>query len=107
MPNNSPLPPGWTWTTIGEVADTTSGGTPSRKNDNYYGGDIPWLKSGELGDGVIHLTEETITKEGLTNSSAKIFPRDTPLVALSRLNSSLSIGPKTTSVFQGLRAKSV
>jgi len=81
-PHNPTLPRGWAWTTIGEVADTTSGGTPSRKNPEYYGGNIHWLKSGELEDKVIFSTDEIITERGLQNSNAKIFPTDTPLVAL-------------------------
>jgi type I restriction enzyme S subunit len=67
---------------IGEVAETTSGGTPSRKRLEYYGGAIPWLKSGELEDRIITAVEEFITEDGLKNSSAKLFPTGTPLVAL-------------------------
>ena len=78
-----PLPEGWVWTTIGEVADTTSGGTPSRKHSEYYtDGTIPWVKSGELEDNTIFQVEERITEEALQKSSAKIFPANTPLVAL-------------------------
>lgn len=77
-----PLPDGWTWTKIGEVAKTTSGGTPSRKRPEYYGGSIPWVKSGELGDSIVTSVGETITEVGLKNSSAKIFPAGTALVAL-------------------------
>ena len=77
-----PLPEGWAWTTIGDVADTTSGGTPSRKYPEYFQGTIPWAKSGELGDGFISKTEEKITDDALRNSSAKLFPSGTVLVAL-------------------------
>ena len=77
------LPDRWVWTTIGDVADTTSGGTPSRKRSRYYmDGTIPWVKSGELRDGVVSNAEESITKEALDSSSARVFPKDTPLVAL-------------------------
>lgn len=76
------LPEGWRWATIGGVCDTTSGGTPSRQKQEYFGGSIPWVKSGELEDTIIEATEETITKSGLANSSAKVFPTGTPLVAL-------------------------
>jgi type I restriction enzyme S subunit len=69
-------------TTLGEVTKVTSGGTPSRDNAAYWGGDIPWVKTGELLDGDILSAEENITQEGADNSSAKIFPRDTVLVAL-------------------------
>jgi len=76
------IPESWEWRTIGDVCQTTSGGTPSRQNPNYYGGNIPWLKSGELEDTLIEQIEEAITEEGLANSSAKIFPAGTPLIAL-------------------------
>jgi type I restriction enzyme S subunit len=76
------LPPGWVWTTIGQVAETTSGGTPSRKEPSYYGGNIPWLKSGELNDGLVTDVEECITENGLRYSSAKRFAPGAALVAL-------------------------
>ena len=60
-----PLPEGWEWITIGQVANTSSGGTPSRKHSEYYGGSIPWVKSGELGDSIVRHAEEFITEEGL------------------------------------------
>ncbi len=81
--NVKALPEEWVWTTIGQVADTTSGGTPSRKHPEYYtDGIIPWIKSGELRDGLITQVEESITEEALRKSSAKIFPQGTPVVAL-------------------------
>ena len=76
------LPKGWVWTKIGEIAYTTSGGTPSRKIKAYFNGNIPWLKSGELKDSFINNSEETISEEALKNSSAKIFPVNTILIAL-------------------------
>jgi type I restriction enzyme, S subunit len=76
------LPDDWRWIRIADACETTSGGTPSRQKAEYFGGDIPWVKSGELEDGLIRKTEETITKQGLANSSAKVFPAGTPLVAL-------------------------
>jgi type I restriction enzyme, S subunit len=79
---NGELPSGWEWKKIEEIADTTSGGTPLRSHAEYYGGNIPWAKSGELRDGIIREVEETITEAGLKNSSAKLFPKDTVVVAL-------------------------
>ena len=67
---------------LGDVVTTTSGGTPSRGNKSYYGGDIPWVKSGELPDGDIVHVEETITQDGLDNSSAKLVPSGTLLIAM-------------------------
>ncbi len=67
---------------ISEIAKTTSGGTPNRAISSYYGGEIPWIKSGELNDGLITTYEETINEEGLKNSSAKIYPKGTLVLAL-------------------------
>jgi type I restriction enzyme S subunit len=68
--------------TLGEICETTSGGTPSRGNSSFYNGSIPWVKSGELNKGVIYDTEEKISEEAIKNSSAKIFPKGTLLIAL-------------------------
>jgi type I restriction enzyme S subunit len=76
------LPEGWEWKRLGDVAHTTSGGTPSRGKSGYWNGDIPWIKSGELGDSLIVSNSEFITEEGLKNSSAKIFEKGSLLLAL-------------------------
>ena len=72
----------WQTQPLGELATTTSGGTPSRTRKDYYVGSIPWVKSGELNDDYIFDTEEHITEAGLKNSSAKLFPSGTVLIAL-------------------------
>lgn len=73
----------WKKEPLGKICKTTSGGTPSRKNQSYYqNGIIPWVKSGELENNIITTSEEFITEEGLLNSSAKIFPAGTLLIAL-------------------------
>ncbi len=79
---NNKLPKHWKFKKLGEVCITTSGGTPNRGNLNYYQGDIPWVKSGELDRGLILNTEERISEEAIKNSSAKIFPKGTLLIAL-------------------------
>jgi len=76
------LPEGWVTKKFGEIFKSTSGGTPSRKRDDFYGGAIPWVKSGELSKGLIVKTEEYITEVAIKNSSAKIFPSGTLLIAL-------------------------
>lgn len=76
------LPEVWIWTTIGDIAILSSGGTPDRDNLSYFDGDIPWVKSGELNFNIITDTEEKITSWGLTNSSAKIISAGTLLIAL-------------------------
>jgi len=68
--------------TIDDIANTKSGGTPLRSNSDYYGGKISWLKSGELNDGIIEKANEFITENGLKNSSAKLHPKGTLLVAM-------------------------
>ncbi|HHX8553828.1 TPA: restriction endonuclease subunit S [Vibrio alginolyticus] len=68
-------PSGWEQTTLGSIAKWGSGGTPSRSNPLYYGGDIPWIKTGDLGPRLLKIVPEYITELGLSNSSAKLFPR--------------------------------
>ncbi len=72
----------WKVVRLGDVAKTSSGGTPNRGVGAYYGGEIPWVKSGELGDSTVYETQERISKAGLENSSAKLFPKGTLCVAL-------------------------
>ncbi len=67
---------------LGDVCDTTSGGTPSRSVPSYFGGGIPWVKSGDLTDGDVWDVDETISREGLEGSSAKLLPKGTLLLAM-------------------------
>lgn len=76
------IPESWHTPRIKFIAKLASGGTPSREHSEYWGGTIPWVKTGELNDSYIENIEETITEEGLKNSSAKVFPKDTLLMAM-------------------------
>ena len=76
------IPENWVWTTLGNIGIWQSGGTPSRSNKSYYGGNIPWLKTGDLNDGLITNIPEGITEEAVTNSSAKINPTGSVLMAM-------------------------
>lgn len=76
------LPDGWTRRTLGEIARITSGGTPDRAEPSYWGGDIPWVTTGEIQFNTITDTTEKITELGLKNSSAKLFPPGTLLMAM-------------------------
>lgn len=67
---------------LGELTKVTSGGTPSRDNPAFWNGDIPWIKTAELLDGDISKAEEHITPSAVENSSAKLFPSNTVLIAL-------------------------
>ena len=76
------VPSSWVWTTLSEVGTWQSGGTPSRSNKSYYGGNIPWLKTGDLNDGLISNIPESITEEAVASSSAKINPTGSVLIAM-------------------------
>lgn len=76
------VPENWCWTFLSSVAKWGAGGTPSRKKTEYYGGDIPWIKTGELDDDYIFDSEEKITEDAVANSSAKLFPIGSVLVAM-------------------------
>lgn len=78
------LPEGWVITTIADFCDETkSGATPSRTEPTFWNnGTIPWLKSGEVHNGISLKTEESITQYALENSSTKLLPPDTVLMAM-------------------------
>jgi type I restriction enzyme S subunit len=76
------LPKNWVECTLGEIAEWGSGGTPSRGVSEYYNGTIPWLKTGDLNDDIITVVNEYITELGLKNSSAKVFPKGSVVIAM-------------------------
>jgi len=73
----------WEIKRLGDVVKTGAGGTPRKSHEEYYeGGTIPWLLSGEVSQGLIYKSKNFITTKGLENSSAKLFPINTVLVAM-------------------------
>ena len=77
------IPESWEVKKVGEIADLKSGGTPSRKNPEFWdNGSIPWVKTGEVDYCTITDTEEKITEAGLEQSSAKLFPAGTLIMAM-------------------------
>ena len=72
----------WPTGRLGDHVPTTSGGTPSRSRPDFFGGQVPWVKSGELAAGRVTTSEETITEEALASSSAKLMPIGTVLLAM-------------------------
>lgn len=72
----------WLNLQLQDIILTASGGTPSRKKIQYFQGNIPWVKSGELTDSYIYETEEHISELAVHSSSAKIFPKGSLLIAL-------------------------
>ncbi len=80
------IPDTWKWLRLGDFGIWKSGTTPSRTNSAYYGGEIPWVKSGEVKQGKIRETEETITHEALKNCSLALNPIGSILIAMYGAN---------------------
>ena len=76
------IPCNWCWTTLGEIGTWQAGATPSRAQKDYYGGNIPWLKTGDLTDGYIYEIPETITNKALEETSVKLNPTGSVLIAM-------------------------
>lgn len=81
------MPRGWVREKIGLHYNTCSGGTPSRTHEEYYKeGTIPWVKTGEIKDGIIIHTDECITEAGVKGSSAKLLPQGSVVMAMYGVN---------------------
>jgi len=76
------LPNGWTWVRLGQLFRVYTGATPSRREPKYWGGNIPWISSGEVAFCRISKTRETISEEGFQNSSVRMHPPGTVLLAM-------------------------
>ena len=72
------------WKTIDNISNSVfAGGTPSTKHEEYYDGDIPWIRSGEIDFNVITSAERNITKKGYENSSAKLIRKGSVVMAMT------------------------
>lgn len=81
------IPEGWERNRLSVYYDTTSGGTPSRKNPECFtNGTYPWVKTGEIQDSIILDTEEYITAEAIKKSSAKLLPNNSIIIAMYGVN---------------------
>ncbi|MFA7558333.1 MAG: restriction endonuclease subunit S [Hydrogenophaga sp.] len=76
------LPRGWEWERLGNLGDWGAGATPSRANSSYYGGRIPWFKSGELTADFISESEETVTDKALSECSLRLNAAGDVLLAM-------------------------
>ena len=74
--------PDWESGSLGDIFETSSGGTPSRSEESYWGGKIPWVTTSLVNFSVITDADEHITESGLKNSSAKLFPKGAVLIAM-------------------------
>ena len=75
-------PSGWEWRYLADIGKWQSGSTPSRGVSAYYGGTIPWLKTGDLNDGLIMTIPEHITERALVETSVKLNPAGSVLIAM-------------------------
>lgn len=84
---NTPRGRSWRMKRLGDICKTGAGGTPLTSKEEYYEqGTIPWLQSGEVNQGEIFAAKNFITPLGLENSSAKLFPKNTVLIAMYGAN---------------------
>ena len=81
-PQYGKLPNGWCETLLGNIGTWQSGATPSRLRKDYYGGSIPWLKTGDLNDGIVQSIPECITERALEETSVKLNPAGSILIAM-------------------------
>jgi type I restriction enzyme S subunit len=77
------IPKGWEVRQIGEVSETLLGGTPSRKREEFWGGDIPWINSGKVNEFRITSPSEYITELGLEKSATKLLRKGTTVIAIT------------------------
>lgn len=77
------IPEEWDIKTIKQICDVKTGGTPSTKNQDYWGGDIPWMSSGEIHNQFIYDTDKKITEKGMSSSNAKLLPPNSVMIALN------------------------
>lgn len=76
------IPPGWKQCRIQDVATISSGSTPDRSNPEYWNGTIPWVTTGELKNGIVNCSKESITKKALLDSNLTMYPKGTLLMAM-------------------------
>lgn len=76
------IPEGWERVPLAEKFDTSSGGTPSRNNPEFFSGNVNWVKTQELNERPIFETSEKITEDAIAHSSAKLLPKQTLLVSI-------------------------
>ena len=76
------LPFGWEWCRMGSIGDWGAGATPAKGNSDYYGGNILWLRTGELNNGVVYDTEIKITEKALQECSLRLNKAGDVLIAM-------------------------
>ena len=93
----------WKTVKLGDVCDLVGGGTPSKKNDDYYDGDIPWATVRDMSVEELSSTEHKITELGLKNSSSKVIPANNVIIASRVGLGKVCILRQDTAINQDLR----
>ena len=76
------IPENWEWARMGQIGDWGAGSTPQRGNAMYYNGNIPWLKTGELNNGIVYDTEEKVTQKAFQDCSLRMNKIGDVLIAM-------------------------
>ena len=76
------IPENWVWVRMGQIGDWGAGSTPQRGNTNYYNGNILWLKTGELNNGIVYDTEEKVTQKAFQDCSLRMNKIGDVLIAM-------------------------
>ena len=82
MQNNQKIPEGWSVKKLRDIATFCGGSTPPRVHPEYFGGDVPWVKTTDLNNSVLYETEENLTLLGLNASACKIIQKGAVCVAM-------------------------
>lgn len=77
------LPEDWEVAKLGDCTNITSGGTPNTMNDEYWGGDVPWMNSGDLNKKIVNSVDGRITEKGVKYSSTHWIPKECILIGLA------------------------
>ena len=102
-----PIPKGWRWARIGDVATIVGGGTPRTEREEYFGGDVPWITPADLSgykDKMISRGARNISKEGLANSGARLLPAKTILFSSRAPIGYVAIAENPVATNQGFKS---
>ena len=98
------LPSHWETKKLKEIGEIYSGGTPKRDNEEYFGGDIPWVRLKDAKEAYVSSSNEYITEKGLANSSAQLLPEGTVIVSTRATIGEVTISKKEVTTNQGFKS---
>ena len=98
------IPDGWERKKLKDIGEIYSGGTPKRDNDDYFGGDIPWVRLKDAKSDYAYETQEYLTDEGLNSSSAQLLPKGTVIVSTRATIGEITIAGRELTTNQGFKS---